>query len=133
MQRLYDFLRRHPTGVDSFWAVVLLGFSSLPLVLDGVGSMHLAATVLFTLGLCLVVALRRKAPVKMLLLTAAIGVGQLIVGVKPNLSDFGMLVIAYTVASAPAAPAGPPAVPWPVPSSVPPCRSGVIRVTTASR
>ncbi|WP_329148079.1 sensor histidine kinase [Streptomyces sp. NBC_01456] len=104
MQRLYDFLRRHPTGVDSFWAVVLLGFSSLPLVLDGVGSMHLAATVLFTLGLCLVVALRRKAPVKMLLLTAAIGVGQLIVGVKPNLSDFGMLVIAYTVASAPAAP-----------------------------
>ena len=27
VQRLYDFLRRHPTGVDTFWAVVLFGFS----------------------------------------------------------------------------------------------------------
>ena len=24
MQRLYDFLRRHPTWVDAFWAFVLL-------------------------------------------------------------------------------------------------------------
>ncbi|MEV6567206.1 sensor histidine kinase [Streptomyces kronopolitis] len=104
MQRLYDFLRRHPTGVDSFWAVVLLGFSALPIVFDGTGVVHTVATVVFTLGLCLVVALRRKAPVKMLLLTAAIGVGQLIIGVQPMLGDFGMLVIAYTVASAPAVP-----------------------------
>lgn len=104
MQRLYDFLRRHPTGVDSFWAVVLLGFSSLQIVFDGAGDMKTGATVVFTLGLCLVVALRRKAPQRMLLLTAAIGVGQLIVGVQPMLADFAMLVIAYTVASAPAVP-----------------------------
>ncbi|WP_433857593.1 sensor histidine kinase [Streptomyces kronopolitis] len=104
MQRLYDFLRRHPTGVDSFWAVVLLGFSALSIVFDSVGVVHTAATVIFTLGLCLVVALRRKAPVKMLLLTAAIGVSQLIIGVRPMFGDFAMLVIAYTVASAPAGP-----------------------------
>ncbi|MFI0908528.1 sensor histidine kinase [Streptomyces sioyaensis] len=105
MQRLYDFLRRHPTGVDSFWAFGLLGFSSLWVAFDAAGGMRTAAAAIFALGLCLVVALRRKAPVKMLLLTAAIGVGQLIIGVEPNISDFAMLVIAYTVASAPAVPA----------------------------
>ncbi|MGX1975282.1 sensor histidine kinase [Streptomyces kronopolitis] len=104
MQRLYDFLRRHPTGVDSFWAVVLLGFSSLTIVFDSDGVVHTAANVVVTLGLCLVVALRRKAPVQMLLLTAAIGVGQLIFGIQAVPSDLGMLVIAYTVASAPGVP-----------------------------
>ena len=29
MQRLYDFLRRNPTGVDTFWAVFLFGISLL--------------------------------------------------------------------------------------------------------
>ncbi|TXC95572.1 sensor histidine kinase [Streptomyces sp. ISID311] len=104
MQRLYDFLRRHPTGVDSFWALGLLGFGSLMVVFDRAGAVHMAAAAVFVVGLSLVVALRRKAPVQMLLLTAAIGVGQLIIGVQPNPSDFAMLVIAYTVASAPAVP-----------------------------
>ncbi|MFE3552506.1 sensor histidine kinase [Streptomyces kronopolitis] len=104
MQRLYDFLRRHPTGVDSFWAVVLLGFSSLSIVPVSAGILHTAAIVVVTLGLCLVVALRRKAPVQMLLLTAAIGVGQLIFGIRAVPADFGMVVIAYTVASAPGVP-----------------------------
>ncbi|MFI9262361.1 sensor histidine kinase [Streptomyces sioyaensis] len=104
MQRLYDFLRRHPTGVDSFWALGLLGFGSLMVVFDRAGAVHMAAAAVFVIGLSLVVALRRKAPVQMLLLTAAIGVGQLIIGVQPNPSDFAMLVIAYTVASAPAVP-----------------------------
>ncbi|MCF3174427.1 sensor histidine kinase [Streptomyces sioyaensis] len=104
MQRLYDFLRRHPTGVDSFWALGLLGFGSLMVVFDRAGAVHMAAAAVFTIGLSLVVALRRKAPVQMLLLTGAIGVGQLITGVEPNPSDFAMLVIAYTVASAPAVP-----------------------------
>ncbi|MFG2865844.1 sensor histidine kinase [Streptomyces sioyaensis] len=104
MQRLYDFLRRHPTGVDSFWALGLLGFGSLMVVFDRAGAVHMAAAAVFVVGLTLVVALRRKAPVQMLLLTAAIGVGQLITGVQPNPSDFAMLVIAYTVASAPAVP-----------------------------
>ncbi|QTZ93342.1 sensor histidine kinase [Streptomyces auratus] len=104
MQRLYDFLRRHPTGVDSFWALGLLGFGSLMVLFDRDGAVHMAAAAVFVVGLSLVVALRRKAPVQMLLLTGAIGVGQLITGVQPNPSDFAMLVIAYTVASAPAVP-----------------------------
>ena len=54
---------------------------------------------LFTLGLCLVIALRRKAPEKMLLLATIIGIGQLVVRVETNPGDFAMLVIIYTVAS----------------------------------
>src|SRR5205823_14124657 len=54
-----------------------------------------------TVGLCLVVALRRKAPVKMLLLTAVIGVSQLIFGIPANIGDAAMFAITYTVASAP--------------------------------
>ncbi|AOP50492.1 sensor histidine kinase [Streptomyces lydicus] len=103
MQRLYDFFRRHPTGVDTFWAVLLLGFTGLWIVSDVHGARELPAT-LFTLGLCLVIALRRKAPVKMLLLTAAIGVGQLVFYVPSNPGDFAMFVITYTVASGPTIP-----------------------------
>ncbi|KOG14267.1 MULTISPECIES: sensor histidine kinase [Streptomyces] len=99
MQRLYDFLRRHPTGVDTFWAVVLLGFSLL-----WVGSTYPAADhpvaagavgVLFSL----VVALRRRAPEKMLLLAVALGVFQLVFGLVPFVADFAMLVIIFTVAA----------------------------------
>ncbi|MEU4066941.1 sensor histidine kinase [Streptomyces wedmorensis] len=99
MQRLYDFLRRHPTGVDTFWAVVLLGFSLL-----WVGSTYPAADhpvaagavgVLFSL----VVALRRHAPEKMLLLAVALGVVQLVFGLVPFVADFAMLVIIFTVAA----------------------------------
>ncbi|MFG2290600.1 sensor histidine kinase [Streptomyces sp. NPDC048595] len=103
MQRLYDFLRRHPTGVDTFWAVLLLGFSGLWLAADTSGTEQIIAAI-FTVGLCLVIALRRKAPVKMLLLTAAIGIGQLVFGIQTNPGDFAMFVITYTVASGPTIP-----------------------------
>ncbi|MGW3557425.1 sensor histidine kinase [Streptomyces sp. NPDC000963] len=98
MQRLYDFLRRHPTGVDTFWAVVLLGFSLLwvgsayPTVRHPVAYGVVAA--LFSL----VVALRRRVPEKMLLLTVALGLAQLALGLEPFLADFAMFVIVYTVA-----------------------------------
>ncbi|WP_405854714.1 sensor histidine kinase [Streptomyces sp. NBC_00090] len=99
MQRLYDFLRRHPTGVDTFWAVVLLGFSLLwvgttyPVVGQPVA--FGAVAVLFSL----VVALRRRAPEKMLLLAVALGVAQLAFDLKPFMADFAMLVIIFTVAA----------------------------------
>ncbi|MGP4049202.1 sensor histidine kinase [Streptomyces sp. 2A115] len=101
MQRLYDFLRRHPTWVDSFWAVVLLGIS----VVGGTanqeaqGSDLPAATVPITLLLCLVVALRRRMPEKMLLLAVAVGLAQLAFDVSQTPADFAMLVIIYTVAA----------------------------------
>ncbi|MFF9013725.1 sensor histidine kinase [Streptomyces sp. NPDC014870] len=99
MQRLYDFIRRHPTGVDSFWAVVLFGLSLL-----WVGSSYPtvdnpAAYGVVAALLCLVVALRRRAPEKMLVLTVVIGLAQLGFGLMPFFADFAMLVIIYTVAA----------------------------------
>ncbi|MFE1250391.1 sensor histidine kinase [Streptomyces sp. NPDC058735] len=97
MQRLYDFLRRHPMWVDGTWALVLLGMSLLSAVVGGHRSP--AAAVPITLLLCLVVALRRRVPEKMLLLAAAAGVAQLIADVRLGPADFAMLVIVYTVAA----------------------------------
>nr|WSW68512.1 sensor histidine kinase [Streptomyces sp. NBC_00995] len=102
MQRLYDFIRRHPTGVDSFWAVFLLGISGMTIVVgdagDG-GRVERVAIVPVVIGLCVVVALRRRAPEKMLLLAIAMGVAQLVFGVRPTVANFAMLVITFTVAT----------------------------------
>lgn len=103
MQRLYDFIRRHPTGVDSFWAVFLLGLSGMTIVVGDVGrgggSGERIAIVPVVIGLCVVVALRRRAPEKMLLLAIAMGVAQLVFGVRPTVANFAMLVITFTVAT----------------------------------
>ncbi|MBB4713522.1 sensor histidine kinase [Streptomyces luteogriseus] len=98
MQRLYDFLRRHPMWVDGFWAVVLLGIS----VVGGAAGEQVgpwAVVVPLTLLLSLVVALRRRMPEKMLLLAAAVGVAQLVTDVAILPADFAMLAIVYTVAA----------------------------------
>ncbi|MFF1920112.1 sensor histidine kinase [Streptomyces sp. NPDC058221] len=102
MQRLYDFIRRHPTGVDSFWAVFLLGISGMTIVVGDVGHGGRAerlAIVPIVIGLSVVVALRRRAPEKMLLLAIAMGVAQLGFGVRPTTANFAMLVITFTVAT----------------------------------
>ncbi|MYX35002.1 MULTISPECIES: sensor histidine kinase [unclassified Streptomyces] len=99
MQRLYDFLRRHPTWVDSFWALVLLGFSSLWIANDELHAHSRAAAVPLALALSTVVALRRRMPEKMLLLGILVGVLQLVLDVQANPGDFAMLVIIYTVAA----------------------------------
>ncbi|MET9955011.1 sensor histidine kinase [Streptomyces sp. NPDC006339] len=100
MQRLYDFLRRHPTGVDTFWAVVLFGFSLLwvasePVPNSGAPAAYGLVAALFSL----VVALRRRMPEKMLLLAVGLGLVQLALGIVPFMADFAMLVIIYTVAA----------------------------------
>ncbi|KDQ67994.1 sensor histidine kinase [Streptomyces halstedii] len=100
MQRLYDFIRRHPTGVDTFWAVVLLGLSGMSIVGAPVGSGRERVTAVpLAVALCVVVALRRRAPEKMLLLAIGTGLAQLLLGVRPDVADFALLVITYTVAS----------------------------------
>ncbi|MFI1227109.1 MULTISPECIES: sensor histidine kinase [unclassified Streptomyces] len=100
MQRLYDFIRRHPTGVDVFWAVFLLGLSGMSMVsgMYDAGREEIVA-VPVALGLSTVVALRRRAPEKMLLLGILVGVVQLVFDVRPGIGDFAMLVITYTVAT----------------------------------
>lgn len=87
--------------VDGFWAVFLLGIS----VVGGTVNQEAAGTDLpaivipVTLLLCLVIALRRRLPEKMLLLAVAVGVAQLALDVSVVPADFALLVITYTVAS----------------------------------
>ncbi|MFI8947410.1 sensor histidine kinase [Streptomyces sp. NPDC053750] len=101
MQRLYDFLRRHPTGVDCFWALVLLGISVMSVApqQEARGTDVTALIIPFVLLLCVVIALRRIMPEKMLLLAAALGLGQLALDVSTMPADFALLVIVYTVAA----------------------------------
>lgn len=100
MQLLYDFIRRHPTGVDTFWAVVLFGFSMLWVITTApVGVEPRTAAAVIVLLLSLVVALRRRMPERMLVLAAVLGVAQLALDVEVNPADFAMLVIIYTVAA----------------------------------
>ncbi|WP_330290236.1 sensor histidine kinase [Streptomyces sp. NBC_00576] len=100
MQRVYDFLRRHPTWVDGFWAVFQFGISMLSGALqnDIQGAASPAVHVILTILLCLVIALRRRMPERMLVLAAAVGLAQLVLDVGPLPADFAMLVIVYTVA-----------------------------------
>ncbi|GAA2287041.1 two-component sensor histidine kinase [Streptomyces ruber] len=101
MQRLYDFIRRHPTGVDGFWALVLFGFSVVGAATtqEDTRADLPAVVVPITVLLCLVVALRRRMPEKMLLLAAAVGVAQLVLDAAPSAADLAMLVIIGTVAA----------------------------------
>ncbi|GAA1428147.1 sensor histidine kinase [Streptomyces thermospinosisporus] len=101
MQRLYDFLRRHPAWVDGFWAVVLFGISVLGAASpEGArGTDQLALILPVVLLLSLVVALRRRMPERMLILAAATGVLQLVADVATLPANFAMLVIVYTVAA----------------------------------
>ncbi|WP_431962058.1 sensor histidine kinase [Actinacidiphila sp. bgisy160] len=99
MQRLYDFLRRHPTWVDTFWALVLLGLSSLWIAADARHAHTRVAALPLALALSAVIALRRRMPEKMLLLAVLVGALQLVLDVQVNPGDFAMLVIIYTVAA----------------------------------
>lgn len=100
VQSVYDFLRRHPTWVDGFWAVFLLGLSVLSgAVKDSPHAAPMAWYAVVTVLLCLVIALRRRMPERMLVLAAVVGVAQLALDVEPLLADFALLVIAYTVAA----------------------------------
>ncbi|KUN77383.1 histidine kinase [Streptomyces bungoensis] len=102
MQRLYDFLRRHPTWVDTFWAVVLFGISGVSVTsLSGAPGHHMsvAGGLAVSAVLCAVVALRRRFPEAMLLLALAAGLAQLVFDLETTAADFAMLVITYTVAT----------------------------------
>ncbi|MEW1646295.1 MULTISPECIES: sensor histidine kinase [unclassified Streptomyces] len=102
MQRLYDFLRRHPTWVDTFWAVFLLGLSGVSIASTSyVSDRHgtTAGAMAVSAVMCVAIALRRRWPEKVLLLVAATGVVQLVLDIEPVAADFAMLVIIYTVAA----------------------------------
>ncbi|MFI8275335.1 sensor histidine kinase [Streptomyces sp. NPDC085929] len=100
MQRLYDFLRRHPTGVDSFWAVLLFGIAMLEVADNGGNS---AITKLIAvpsvIAMGLVVALRRRWTLPTFWLAVGAGVYKLVTHTDTNMADFAMLIILYTVAA----------------------------------
>jgi signal transduction histidine kinase len=100
VQRVYDFFRRHPTWVDSFWAVVLLVACGLWIAVDGtVSTADRVIAIPLSIALAAVVALRRKAPERLLLVALAVGLLQLAAGVRTNPGDAAFLVIIYTCAS----------------------------------
>ncbi|MES5819679.1 sensor histidine kinase [Streptomyces sp. RG80] len=101
MQRLYDFLRRHPTWVDGFWAVFLFGISVVTEVAEKAdrGTDAPMAVLPVIVLLCLVIALRRRMPEKMLVLAIGVGVAQLVLDVATLPADFALLVVVYTVAA----------------------------------
>ncbi|MFF7726526.1 sensor histidine kinase [Streptomyces sp. NPDC008001] len=102
MHRLYDFLRRHPTGVDSFWAFLLFAFTALAATEEhGASTRQTAVLLVTTVTLSVVVALRRRAPVQMLFLAIASGIAQLAGDVQGQPADLAMLAIVYTVAAGP--------------------------------
>ncbi|MDF3300609.1 sensor histidine kinase [Streptomyces tropicalis] len=102
MQRLYDFLRRHPMWVDGFWALFLFGISGVSVSnINGAPDRHgsFAGAMAVSAVLAVVVALRRRLPEKMLVLAAATGVAQLVLNIETTVANFAMLVIIYTVAA----------------------------------
>ncbi|RKN42946.1 sensor histidine kinase [Streptomyces hoynatensis] len=104
MNRLYDFIRRHPTWVDGCWALVLLFLSVVLLSLPESETEYRGAeapAVVAVLALCVVVLLRRRTPEPMLVLAGLTGVFQLIADVPPMPANFAFLVIIFTVASRP--------------------------------
>ncbi|GGZ83055.1 sensor histidine kinase [Streptomyces subrutilus] len=99
MQRLYDFLRRHPTGVDSFWAVFFCGLSLLNVATLSTSTTLRFASVPVALAMSAVVALRRKWTRPAFWLTLGAGLYQLVLGIPAQFADFAMLVILFTVAA----------------------------------
>ena len=95
--------------MDSFWAVLLLMVSFVWFVAsftsgpnpEGTpqGQAESYAAIPVGISLCLVVALRRRTPNKMLLLAVAAGIVQVVAGVPPYPGNFAFLVIIFTVAS----------------------------------
>lgn len=85
--------------MDSSWALLLFCMSGLAVAEQSGSALHRLGGAAVSIALCLVIALRRRAPEKMLLLTIATGVVQLVLDIQPNVYDFAMLAIVYTVAS----------------------------------
>ncbi|WP_372349954.1 sensor histidine kinase [Streptomyces sp. KL116D] len=99
MQRVYDFLRRHPTWVDGFWAVILFGMSVVGVTGTGPPRGNAAAALGCAALLSVVVTLRRRMPERMLVLAVVTGLAQLVLDAETNPSNFAMLVIVYTCAA----------------------------------
>ncbi|MEV1007743.1 histidine kinase [Streptomyces sp. NPDC049881] len=102
MNRLYDFLRRHPTAVDGSWAFGLL-VATLLLPASAREDVWRCSALAVAVAVALAVlgTLRRRWPEAMLLACFAIGLVQLALDVEPLPGDVVFLVVAFTIASRP--------------------------------
>ena len=98
VQHLYSWLRRHPTLVDSAWALLVLAISVLP---AGSGSPYTPgyALVLTALPLAALMGLRRRFPDLTLAGGVAVGLVQVVADWEPYFSDIALLVLTYTAAA----------------------------------
>ncbi|KAB8163857.1 sensor histidine kinase [Streptomyces sp. 3MP-14] len=103
MNRLYDFLRRHPTGVDGCWAFVLVFTSVVVVTLPTEGGYEgpVTGALVVTLAMGVVVLLRRRWPEQMLGLAILTGLGQIAANITPLPANFALMVIIFTVAARP--------------------------------
>ncbi|RMI41335.1 sensor histidine kinase [Streptomyces triticirhizae] len=103
MNRLYDFLRRHPTWVDGCWAFVLVFTSVMIIALPAEGGYDgpLTGALVVTLVMGVVVLLRRRWPEQMLGLAILTGLGQIAANITPLPANFALMVIIFTVAARP--------------------------------
>ncbi|MFJ6212358.1 sensor histidine kinase [Streptomyces sp. NPDC092296] len=98
MQHLYAWLRRHPTLVDSAWALLVLGLSVVSDAGDGSDSPR-SAYLLLAAALTVLMALRRRHPDAMLVAGVALGLLQVLLGWIPGAGDIALLVLTYTAAA----------------------------------
>ncbi|WP_377269971.1 sensor histidine kinase [Peterkaempfera sp. SMS 1(5)a] len=99
MQQLYSWLRRHPTTVDTAWALLVLGVSMLSGPAGaGFGNSD-GVYVLYTLALAGLMALRRRLPDAALVGGVLIGIFQVAADWTPNVADVVLLVLTYTAAA----------------------------------
>ncbi|MFC7219565.1 sensor histidine kinase [Streptomyces polyrhachis] len=111
MQRVYDFLRRHPTLVDSFWALCLGLMSSMFFVALTIhpqqsggehiprGDLQIGVAAAIALGYCATVALRRRWPSAMVVTVTVLGLLQLAFDTWWSPANFAMLIVIFTAAA----------------------------------
>src|SRR3954464_9369021 len=92
-RRVIRSLARHPLAADALLAVAVLAFSAL-----GISHDHPGASVAFTVALVAPLVWRRRAPLPVFVIVAAVAFGQWLAGFSLT-ADVALLVAIYTVAA----------------------------------
>jgi len=99
VQLLYGWFRRHPTVVDTAWALLLLLLTGMQLRGNGPGYQPRSVFVPMSVLLCALVAIRRRWPDAAVAAGIAVGLLQIAVHLHPGVPDCALLALAYTAAA----------------------------------
>ena len=91
---LYAWLRRHPGLVDGVLAAAL-AFLGLGQAID----LFRYSLIPLVLGLVVALAFRRKHPVAAFFTGIVVGLVQIPVGIRPNVTDLAIVILLYTLAA----------------------------------